>query len=179
MRDPAEADYRMGMIDAISYDLRRKACAGTGFAHARVTLFDPILKHTGAFSEVDPEVLERLEAAGTSHSARQGDAFWRRGDAPLGLVVIKHGLIKLVRSNARGRSVVCGLLGPLETVGDVELVSGEPYEADALAASAWASVVVIPREAVLQGIQRDPSSPRPLPAVWSRKWARSSWRSTC
>jgi len=144
------------MIDAISGDFLRKPCAGTGIAHAAGTVFDPILKHTGAFSEVDPEVLQRLEASGTSHSARQGDAFWRRGDAPLGLVVIKHGLVKLVRSNARGRSVVCGLLGPLETVGDVELVSGDPYEADALAASAWASVVVIPREAVLEGIKRDP-----------------------
>ena len=97
-----------------------------------------------------------MAAYASTHSFRRGEYVWQAGDAARSFTVIRNGLVKLVRSGPRGRSAICGLFGPPETVGDVAVLKGLPYPSDAAVATEQAHVIRIPREVVLEGTRKSP-----------------------
>ena len=115
-----------------------------------------ILERTPALAGVDPKVLAQLAAAASVIPLRRGEWLWRAGEKPRSLTVIRSGLVKLMRPVHRGRSAICGIFGPPETLCDDALLDGSPYPDDAVVATESASVVQIPREALLQTASRDP-----------------------
>jgi len=115
-----------------------------------------ILEKTPALAGVDPKALAQLAAAASLVSLRRGEWLWRAGEKPRALTIIRCGLVKLTRPVNRGRSAICGIFGPPETLCDDALLDGSAYPDDAVVATDTAAVVQIPREALLQCANRDP-----------------------
>jgi CRP/FNR family transcriptional regulator len=114
------------------------------------------LERAPVFSGVDPACIERMSSHTTTRTYERGELLWRAGDPAQALTLIRSGLVKVVRTAARGRSAICGLFGPHETVGDVALLKGLAHAADAIAASDSVTVVTLPRKVVLDEAQRLP-----------------------
>ena len=115
-----------------------------------------ILERAPSFAGVEPQVLEKMAAYATTGSYHRGEYLWQPGDPARSFTVIRSGLVKMVRSGPRGRSAICGLFGPPETVGDVSVLKGIPYPAGAVVATEQANVINIPRELVIEGTRRSP-----------------------
>jgi len=102
------------------------------------------IERAKALSGADPELLDRMAAVATTRTVARGEQLWRAGDPAKSLTVIKSGLIKVVRPAARGRASICGIFGPPDTVGDLAVLRGIPYPADAVVATESATVICIP-----------------------------------
>lgn len=111
-----------------------------------------LLEKAPALAGVDPDLLRRLDEAATIRVLQRGEYLWRAGDPARAFTLIKCGLFKTVRPAPKGRSVICGLFGPPETLGDLALLKGIPYPADVLAATERAGVIQLPREVMLEAI---------------------------
>ncbi|HEX5098375.1 MAG TPA: Crp/Fnr family transcriptional regulator [Polyangiaceae bacterium] len=92
----------------------------------------------------------------TTRSYERGAVLWRVGDEARNMNVVKAGLIKVVRVGATGRRTMCGLFGPPESIGDVVLLKGAPYPAEAIVATDTATMVTIPRATVLACVEGCP-----------------------
>lgn len=102
------------------------------------------IERAQAFAGAEPQLLDRMATAATVRTLRRGEMLWRAGDPARSLTVIKSGLVKVVRPAARGRSAICGIFGPPDTVGDLAVLRGIPYPADAVVATESATVISIP-----------------------------------
>jgi CRP/FNR family transcriptional regulator len=117
---------------------------------------EQILQRTPALAGVEPAVLARLAAVASIRRFGRGALVWRAGDEACNFNVVKAGLVKVVRTGGGGRRALCGLFGPPESIGDVVLLKGSPYPADAVVASESASLLTIPRAAFLAGVESCP-----------------------
>jgi CRP/FNR family transcriptional regulator len=115
-----------------------------------------LLEKAPAFQGVDRQLLASLADAATTTTLRRGDYLWRSGDPARAFTLIKSGLFKIVRPAPKGRSVICGLFGPPETLGDFPALKGISYADDVLAATDTASVLSIPRALILEGARKCP-----------------------
>lgn len=115
-----------------------------------------VLERTPTLGGTPPEVLERMASLANTRSLSRGEQLWKAGDQPRAMVVIRSGLIKVVRSAPKGRSAICGLFGAPETVGDVALLKDVPYPADAVVVTDSASIIWIPKALVLEAMQKNP-----------------------
>jgi CRP-like cAMP-binding protein len=116
-----------------------------------------ILERSAPLAGVTRDVVSRLAPHASIRRLEHGDYLWRTGEMPHSLGIIRNGLLKLVRSSARGRSAICGLFGPYESLGEVELVTGAAYAADAWVTSQSANIVLLPREVVMAEAKLCPS----------------------
>lgn len=116
----------------------------------------PILERTPALNGLDPVVLGRLATVSTTRTLRRGDYLWQAGDPARALTVLRAGLVKVVRPAPKGRSAICGIFGPPETVGDLALLKDIPYPADAVVATETATVIQVPRAAVMEAMRQHP-----------------------
>ena len=103
-----------------------------------------------------PELLTRMAVAASARSLRRGEHLWRIGDTPASFTAIRSGLIKIVRAGTRGRSALCGCFGAPESLGELALLKGIAYPADALVATLTADLVLIPRALFLDCMSRSP-----------------------
>jgi CRP/FNR family transcriptional regulator len=113
-----------------------------------------LLEKTPALSGADPALLQRMADAATTRNYARGDYLWHAGDLARNLTLIRTGLVKLVRSAPRGRTAICGLFGPSETLGDLVVIKGIPYPVDAMVATDAASVVQVPASLVVDSMKR-------------------------
>jgi CRP-like cAMP-binding protein len=92
------------------------------------------------------------ELAASSHSKRYvaGDALWRAGDPATSFVLVRVGLVQIVRA-----TVTLGLFGPRESIGDSAVIERAEYPADAVALSDVVEVVRVPAAVVLDQLTRD------------------------
>jgi CRP/FNR family transcriptional regulator len=117
---------------------------------------EQILQRTPALAGADPAVLSRLAALASTRHYERGALLWRAGDAAQNFNVVKAGLIKVVRTGGGGRRTMCGLFGPPESIGDVVLLKGVPYPAEAVVATESATMLTIPRAAFLACVESCP-----------------------
>jgi CRP/FNR family transcriptional regulator len=116
----------------------------------------PLLAKAPAFAGVETELLQRMARAASTRTLSRGQYLWHAGDQPRHLTLLRSGLIKIVRAAARGRSTICGLFGPPDTVGDLALIKGIAYPADAIVATETASVVEVPAALVVEAMAKSP-----------------------
>lgn len=102
------------------------------------------LARVPALAGAPPELLTRMAESASARSLRRGEYVWRVGDTPTSFVAIRSGLVKIVRAGTR-RSALCGCFGPPESLGELALLKGIAYPADALVATPTADLVLIPR----------------------------------
>ena len=117
---------------------------------------EQLLQRTASLAGAAPETLLRLASVATSRCLERGDFLWRAGDQPQSFVVVRSGLLKVVRTGMAGRRTICGLFGPPQSIGDVVLLKGKPYPADAVVISPSATIVAMPRQVLLSCIEQNP-----------------------
>lgn len=117
----------------------------------------PTLRASKLFGGLDESLLADFSRA--AHRARfaRGDFLWRAGDPAMAITVITSGLVKVCQPLRQGQSTIVGLFGPRESLGDMAVVSGHGYPADALAASDTVDVLRVEKSAVLDAMARHPS----------------------
>jgi CRP/FNR family transcriptional regulator, nitrogen oxide reductase regulator len=118
--------------------------------------YEQLLQRTPSLAGADATALSRLAAMATSRSYERGAVLWRAGDAARNLNVVKSGLVKVVRVGAGGRRTMCGLFGPPQSIGDVVLLKGAPYPAEAIVATDTATLVTVPRATLLGCLEACP-----------------------
>jgi CRP-like cAMP-binding protein len=118
--------------------------------------YEPILQRTPSLAGADASVLSRLAALASTRNYERGALLWRAGDEARNFNVVKTGLVKVVRTGGGGRRTMCGLFGPPESIGDVVLLKGLAYPADAIVATDAATMLTIPRAALLACLESCP-----------------------
>lgn len=118
--------------------------------------YEHVLQRTPSLAGADPGVLSRLAALASSRTYERGALLWRAGELAHSFNVVKAGLIKVVRTGGGGRRTTCGLFGPPESIGDVVLLKGVAYPAEAVVATETATMLTIPRAAVLACMESCP-----------------------
>lgn len=96
------------------------------------------------FSALSAESLSELAQGMREQHWGPGQLIFSRGDAGDQMFAVLAGRIRLVLANARGREIVLRTLGPLDILGEMSLIDGEPRSADATAAEAT-TCLVLPR----------------------------------
>ena len=112
-----------------------------------------VLKRTPALAGVDASTLSSLAEVTTLRSLSRRERLWDAGDQPRHFVVVRRGVLKVVRPTAGGRSVICGLFGPPDSVGDLALLKGVVYPAAAIAVTAHVEVALVPRDRILEAMK--------------------------
>lgn len=115
-----------------------------------------VLERAPSFTGVDSALVGQLATAATSRTLSRGEFIWKAGDAAEALTIIRSGLVKVVRSGARGRAAICGLFGPPESIGDVAVLKGIAHPSDAIVATDAATVISIPRDLLIGATKNNP-----------------------
>lgn len=118
--------------------------------------YEQILQRTPSLAGAEASVLSRLAALASARNYERGALLWRAGDEASNFNVVKAGLIKVVRTGGAGRRTMCGLFGPPESIGDVVLLKGVAYPADAIVATDTATMLTIPRAALMASLESCP-----------------------
>ncbi len=115
------------------------------------------LERSPLFSNVDPARAKHLSSVASVCSYQRGAHLWRAGDAPQALMVVRSGLVKLVRAAPNGRTAICGLFGAGSLIGELALIKGIPFPTSTIAATQSVMVVSIPRADALDALRLDPA----------------------
>jgi CRP-like cAMP-binding protein len=91
----------------------------------------------------------------SSQTFERGAFLWRAGDEPQALMVVRSGLVKLVRPAPHGRTAICGLFGPASPLGEMALIKGIPFPTSTIAATSTVTVASIPRAEALSALRKD------------------------
>lgn len=111
------------------------------------------LERTPVMAAVDRDVLSALARTASLRTLRRRERLWNAGDTPRYFVVVRRGVLKVVRPIAAGRSVICGLFGPPDSVGELAMIKGVVYPASAIAVTEQVEVVLVPGERVLEAMR--------------------------
>lgn len=93
---------------------------------------------------LEPADVAALGARGTSRTTRAGAVLFVEGEAGGGVVLLRRGLVKVVRASSAGRDVLLALRGPGDLIGEQSALDGGERSATAVCASACDLVVVAP-----------------------------------
>ena len=80
------------------------------------------------FPSLDEEGRAYWEARMSGRSLAKGDVLFREGDPSDALYVVLQGRLATVARNERREEIVVSVIGPVETVGENGLVSGDPRD---------------------------------------------------
>lgn len=120
------------------------------------------LRVSRLFGPLEEAWLERFAAEGRLRQLDEGAALWRSGDAATAFTIIQRGLVQIVRTVPGGERATLGIFGPRESVGDVAVLGGRPYPADAIAASTAVEILRVPAGPVLAACEGDPALGRAM-----------------
>ena len=111
-----------------------------------------LLSRTEIFRHLDARALEDLSRAAVLRSYKRGQALFHQGDPGSSLFVIVEGLIKVYVVSPEGGEMVLVTLQPLDTVGDLAVLDGEPRSASAEALKR-SSLLVLTRDKMLDALK--------------------------
>lgn len=97
-----------------------------------------------------------------------GERAFMEGDRPDGVFLIVAGRVRLMRSSPGGREQVLHEEGPGMTLGEVPVFDGEGYVGSAVATED-ATVLFVPRAALLDSLRRNPASASEVIRILARR----------
>jgi CRP-like cAMP-binding protein len=106
-----------------------------------------------------PETVRRLEEGSRPERVPERGALWRAGEGQARAVLIRRGLVQVMRVAPSGEEAMVGLFGPTELVGLTAALEDAPYPADAVAASP-VEAVSIDGQTLREAVERDPAVAR-------------------
>jgi len=127
-----------------------------------------VLKRTALFESLDDVHLSELVKRGRRKRFGMGQSVFFEGDRAEGLYVMLEGRIKVFKLSPRGREQTLKIMGPGEPLGEVAVLSGEPYPASAEALEE-SEAFYIPRQAFLDLVSREPEVAMRLLAALSAR----------
>ncbi len=93
----------------------------------------PLVRQRPFLDQLQPSTVAWLESHADARSLRPGDVLFSEGNAPLGLFLIKGGLLRIERLASSGQRQVLTLAGRGDTIGEMALLDGSPRSATAVA----------------------------------------------
>ena len=117
------------------------------------------LRASRLFLGVEDDACTALAAHAAVRRYKRGDYVWHEGEEATWMAVIGSGLVKIVR---RGSGAIVALLGPHETFGELAIVGGGPYSADAVAATKTVEILGLDAHAVRAAIETRPAFARAI-----------------
>lgn len=127
-----------------------------------------VLRQTALFEGLGDDHLQELVTRGRRRRFDAEQAVFFEGDRAEGLYVVLRGRIKVFKLSPKGREQTLKIMGPGEPVGEVAVLSGEPYPASAEALEA-SEAFYIPRQAFLDLVSREPEVAMRLLAALSAR----------
>jgi CRP/FNR family transcriptional regulator len=127
-----------------------------------------LLRGQVLFAGLDDSYLEELVARGRLREFDAEQTVFLEGDRAEGMYLILHGRVKVFKLSPKGREQTLKIMGPGEPVGEVAVLSGEPYPASAETLEA-AEVFYLPRQAFLDLVSREPEVAMRLLAALSAR----------
>lgn len=91
------------------------------------------LRASRLFSAVPADLVRELAKDAVRVRFARRDYLWRAREPATHLTIIVTGLVAVGRTAADGTESILALFGPRESVGDVAVLGGRPYPADAVA----------------------------------------------
>jgi CRP/FNR family transcriptional regulator, cyclic AMP receptor protein len=91
------------------------------------------LTRTELFRSLPPPELDSVLARAAVRRISRGEAILRRGDPNAGMAVIVTGRVRVSVISEDGKEVTLSVLGPGEILGEMSLLDGKDYSADATA----------------------------------------------
>ena len=108
------------------------------------------------FSPLSDEELELLRPALTVESRNVGDVLIQEGDIGETMYVLLLGEVKVVSNHRESSERVVATLKPIESFGDMSLVSGEPRSASVVC-TASCRLLALDREGLERGLIQHPA----------------------
>jgi len=127
-----------------------------------------VLRQTALFEGLDDAYLDELVVRGRRKRFEAGQAVFFEGEKADGLYVVLRGRMKVFKLSPKGREQTLKIMGPGEPVGEVAVLSGEPYPASAEGIDAG-EAFYIPRQAFLDLVGREPEVAMRLLAALSAR----------
>lgn len=93
---------------------------------------------------VDPTIVGRMAKEAQRYTVPRGERVWQAGNVAAWSTVVVTGLVKIVRAGPDGSESTVAIFGPRESIGDMAVVSGRPYPADAIVITPSADLVRVP-----------------------------------
>jgi len=122
------------------------------------------------FAEVSPGALEELARSSRLRRYSAGQVLWTEGDPGEALLVLEEGQLRVSRSTVSGMEIVLAVVEAPAALGELALLDGQPRDATVTAQGA-VSVRLIPRQALLGLLEREPAVARGLLATLAG-WVR-------
>ena len=120
------------------------------------------------FSTLTAEQQQTLAGACVVSPCAKGKVFFVEGEEATGLYIMVEGKVKIYRSAPDGREAVLHVFGPGEPFGEVAVFQGGKFPATAVCVESG-KVLFLPRNALLNGIARDPALALNMLAALSRR----------
>lgn len=126
------------------------------------------LARLALFNAMSAEELDAIAAGTTEHHIAKGDIIFQRGDPCRGFHLVIYGQVKLAAGAANGAEKIIELIGPGHSFGEALMFMEKPY---IVSATALADTLLlhVTKEAVFEGIARDPLFARKMLAGLSRR----------
>jgi len=120
------------------------------------------------FRELSQEEIDRLAQGTTEQHVTRGSVIVNKGDPTEGFHLVVNGQVKLALTTPQGDEMVVEIIGPGFSFGEALMFMGKPYIVTATAL-ADSLLLHVRREAVFDGLARDPEFARRMLAGMSRK----------
>ena len=117
---------------------------------------------------LEPADVAALTARGTPRLAREGAVLFVEGEPSGGVVLIRQGLVKVVRTTTSGREVLLALRGPGDLVGEQSALDDGERSATAVCASTC-ELVTVPAAAFRAVLLERPALVLQIAAELSRR----------
>ncbi len=130
-----------------------------------------LLARTPLFGGLCSAELDRLAEHASLHEVDRGAVIYRAGELCQGLHLVASGQVKLCLASAKGHEKVVEIVDPGQTFGTAVVFTGAPYVASAQALRD-SSLLLIPRRAVLDELDRGPEFCQRMLAALSRRVQR-------
>ncbi len=115
-----------------------------------------ILKYVPIFSELDDNILSRIEELGILRNYKKDMVIMDENDLNhAGLFVITKGAVKVTRNDTEGREIIITILGEYDYFGEMSLLDGENPSANVVAMEDT-ELFHLGREQFMQLIQYNP-----------------------
>ena len=118
------------------------------------------LRASRLLSGMDEATAATLAASCVRRHFERGERVWKAGDDAGWMALITSGLVKIVQEDTHG--AIVAIFGPHETFGELAVVGGGAYTADAVAATRDVEIVCIDAAAVRAAIESHPAFARAM-----------------
>lgn len=116
------------------------------------------------FAELDAEQRRNLSAQTARQNFDAGEVLFLEGEACAGLYIVVTGLVRIFKTSVGGKEQVLRYMGPGDSFNEVPVFDGGTNPASAVASEA-SEVLVLPRTAVMDLIERYPPLARTVVSV--------------